>query len=60
VERFKFEEKDTCCFCGTTIDVDAGDWPCQAWPIMPGRVCCNECNMERVVPARLGITNDRN
>ena len=37
-----------CCICGK----DAGKYGHSAQPVMKGQ-CCDECNMNKVVPARL-------
>lgn len=42
-----------CCICKLEIR-PVGDWDKgnDAWPVADGR-CCDECNMDFVVPARL-------
>jgi len=45
------EEKTTkvCCICGKEFT----EWGNNPWPIMEEGACCNECNMEKVIPARM-------
>lgn len=41
-------EKHKCILCGKEFD----GWGNNAWPIKDG-ICCDECNAEKVIPARL-------
>lgn len=55
-------KKEKCCICRGDIEPTPLDAPadCQWWqgnsaePFMDGR-CCDECNMQFVVPARLKL-----
>lgn len=44
-----------CCLCGKKIEVKLG-WSKgnNALPLKDGR-CCDECNLLKVIPARLGF-----
>tara|TARA_R110000751_G_scaffold1560_4_gene5798 strand:+ start:4480 stop:4746 length:267 start_codon:yes stop_codon:yes gene_type:complete len=46
--------KDTCCLCGVEIKGYGNN----ALPIKDGE-CCDDCNLFKVVPARLSQTLDR-
>ena len=46
--------KDTCCLCGADIQGHGNN----ASPVKEG-VCCDECNLFKVVPARLTQTLER-
>lgn len=48
-----------CCICDGEIEA-VGDWTSgnDAWPVAEGR-CCNRCDMEVVVKARLDGVRDR-
>lgn len=43
------EEKKVCCICGKEFT----GWGNNPWPIKQSGECCNECNMDKVVPARI-------
>ena len=43
------EEKKVCCICGKEFT----EWPNNPWPIKQSGECCGECNMNKVVPARI-------
>ena len=47
------QEKKSCCFCGVALE----DFKDQNSPFPanedPDAVCCDKCNMEIVVPARI-------
>lgn len=38
-----------CCICGKQLQ----GWGNSPWPVSPDGKCCDECNLEAVVPARL-------
>ena len=42
-------DKGTCCLCGNEYD----NFGNNAQPVKDGR-CCDACNWEKVIPARLG------
>ena len=43
--------KYTCCICGKEVS----GWGNNPWPINndPDKKCCEECNMTKVIPARI-------
>ena len=43
------KEKKTCCICGKKF-TGCGNEP---WPIKQSGKCCDKCNMNKVVPARI-------
>ena len=43
-------EKHKCILCGKEFD----GWGNNAWPIKDG-ICCDECNAEKVIPARIAM-----
>ena len=43
------EEKKVCCICGKEF-AGFGNNP---WPIKQNGECCDECNINKVVPARI-------
>lgn len=47
------KKKRYCCLCGKKMK--PGEWGNNPEPIKPysSGTCCDECNMEKVVPARL-------
>ena len=45
-----YEKTGTCSICGKTYE----HWGNNAWPINEGR-CCDKCNLDYVVPARIGL-----
>ncbi len=47
------QEKKTCCFCG--VEIDAFEDQNSPFPANtdPDAVCCEKCNMEIVIPARI-------
>lgn len=47
---FKDQPTFTCCICGDTI---SGQWGNNPWPIKPEGKCCDECNWQQVILARL-------
>ena len=49
-ETFEEDVDDGCCFCG----VDYGRYGNNAQPLFDGR-CCNDCNTELVIPARISM-----
>lgn len=49
----KKTEKQVCVICGKEFI----GWGNNAWPVADG-ICCNECNHEKVIPARLKNLKD--
>lgn len=49
-EQNKRTQVQKCCICGKTFQ----GWGNDAAPIKNG-VCCDKCNDERVIPARLKV-----
>ena len=47
--------KFKCCICGKEVE-EYGNNP---WPIKEGR-CCNECNLSKVLPARIEMLRKEN
>lgn len=43
------KENKSCCICGQ-IFIGEGNNP---WPVKEDGVCCDDCNYDKVVPARL-------
>ena len=43
------EETKICCICGQVF-VGYGNDP---WPVRMEGQCCNDCNMDQVIPARM-------
>lgn len=43
--------KYTCCFCGLPFYGYGNN----AEPVIKNGVCCDECNLKKVIPARLAI-----
>jgi hypothetical protein len=39
----------TCCLCG----MPSLGWPNDAWPLVEGGKCCERCDREKVLPARI-------
>ena len=46
----KEPESFTCCLCGNKI---FGEWPNNPQPLVEKGECCDECNLKKVIPARL-------
>jgi len=46
--------KDTCCLCG----IEIRDYGNNASPVKDG-VCCDDCNRQKVIPARVKQMLDR-
>ena len=44
----------TCCICGKTFT----GWGNNPWPVAEDGECCDECNIIKVIPARLEKIND--
>ena len=46
-----------CCICGKEFI----GWGNNPWPVVkdPQAECCDECNWEKVVPARLKLMNNK-
>ena len=49
-------KKVYCCICGKEIK-GYGNNP---WPVKDKGLCCDECNLEVVIPTRLGQFYNRN
>lgn len=47
--------KELCCICQKPID----SWGNNPWPVKKEGVCCDQCNWEHVIPARLSIIYDK-
>jgi len=49
-----------CCLCGEEIEVEANGWSegNNAQPLTDGR-CCNDCNVNKVIPIRLSEVASR-
>ena len=48
------EKKKICCICGEEFT----EWGNNPWPVVEHGICCDRCNMEYVIPARMaGIYN---
>lgn len=49
--------KYTCCFCGKGFT----GWGNDPWPVKDNRdnLCCDTCNMEVVIPARMNMLLNR-
>jgi len=47
-----------CCICKEEIEIEENGWASgnNAEPVMEGR-CCNNCNMELVIPKRIKNIN---
>lgn len=43
-----------CCICGKKFT----GWGNNPWPVADDGSCCNECNMSKVIPARLEATTN--
>ena len=41
--------KKTCCICGKVFE----GWGCNPWPVKQDGECCDTCNREHVLPARI-------
>ena len=48
-------EELKCCLCGKTIESGFGNNPAPIPTKNEDDECCDECNMEKVIPARLGM-----
>lgn len=46
-----------CCLCGKVIKPNAFGWAGgnNPWPLKDSGQCCDDCNREKVIPARLQI-----
>ena len=44
----------TCCFCGHKFPEKEAN---NAAPVVKNGQCCGECNIKRVIPARLKLIN---
>ena len=45
-----------CCICGQLFE----GWGNNPWPVVKDGNCCNECNINVVVPARIEMMNRAN
>ena len=46
--------KYTCCFCGLPFYGYGNN----AEPVIKNGVCCDECNLKKVIPARMKLLKD--
>lgn len=44
-----------CCICGKEIPKDQGNNP---WPVKDEGLCCDECNYQKVIPARIEMMTE--
>lgn len=49
------EVEKVCCICGQLFI----GWGNNPWPVRNGGECCDECNREQVIPARLKSLRNR-
>ena len=49
------KENPTCCLCGKKCENEFGN---NAWPLKDNGKCCDECNITKVVPARMEMMNN--
>ena len=47
--------KKTCCICGKVI---IGGWGNSPWPVKDNGECCDKCNIEQVIPARIKMMKE--
>ena len=47
----KEEEKKVCCLCGKEFTGYGNN----AWPFTNNGICCDECNRQKVLPARMEL-----
>lgn len=47
------EKKKKCCICGKSFI----GWGNNPWTVKDDGVCCDECNMMRVLPKRIELLN---
>lgn len=45
------KEKKVCCICGKEFK----GWGNNPWPVKEDGECCNSCNSQKVIPARIAI-----
>jgi len=45
----------TCVICG----LPSLGWPCNPWPVTEVGYCCERCDRERVLPARVAMDKDK-
>ncbi len=48
--------KFTCCICGKEVE-EYGNNP---WPVKEEGRCCNRCNLDKVLPARISLIRKEN
>jgi len=49
IKKIKDAEKQKCCICGKEFE-GYGNNP---WPVKEDGECCDDCNYEKVIPARI-------
>lgn len=49
------EVTKVCCICGKEFK----GWGNNPWPVKEDGECCDQCNWEKVVPARIRKSNER-
>lgn len=49
------QEKKECCLCGKKFT----GWGNSPWPLSDFGECCDECNMQKVIPARIAMANNK-
>lgn len=45
----KNNEVKTCCICGRSFT----GWGNNPWPVKDDGECCDKCNLDKVIPARI-------
>lgn len=50
METKEIKKIRTCCLCGKDLKDEFGNNP---YPLKKNGDCCNECNITKVIPARL-------
>lgn len=49
IKKFRPEVKIKCCLCNKKVN----EFGNNAEPLITNGICCNQCDMEKVLPARL-------
>lgn len=55
IKKIKDAEKQKCCICGQEFE-GYGNNP---WPVKENGECCDKCNYEKVIPARINQLNNK-
>ena len=55
IKKIKDAEKQKCCICGQEIE-GYGNNP---WPVKEDGECCDKCNYEKVIPARINQLSEK-